>query len=101
MGLLLLFFTIIFPVLKYIFLLFTLPGLRLPRHHYIGVILEIINKRPMLDVFVVTALILNMKFDSTIIISKLETGTTLFAFSVILLMVSSIFPADSLPPGRV
>jgi len=88
-GLLLLFFTIIFPILKYIFLLLTLLGQRFPRHHYISTILEIINKWSMLDVFVVAVLILNMKFDSTIIISKLESGTTLFAISVVLLMASS------------
>lgn len=34
-GFLLLFFTIIFPILKYIFLLLTLLGQRFPRHHYI------------------------------------------------------------------
>ena len=88
-GLLLLFFTIILPILKYIFLLFTLLGHRFPRHHYVSTILEIINKWSMLDVFVVAVLILNMKFDSTFIISKLGSGTTLFAISVVLLMTSS------------
>jgi uncharacterized paraquat-inducible protein A len=51
--------------------------------------LDIINKWSMLDVFVVALVILNMKFDSLIIVSKLESGTTLFAISVILMMVSS------------
>ena len=88
-GLLLLFFTIIFPILKYIFLLLTLLGQRFPRHHYVSTVLEIINKWSMLDVFVVAVLILNMKFDSTFIISKLGSGTTLFAISVVLLMTSS------------
>ncbi len=88
-GFLLLFFTIIFPILKYIFLLLTLLGQRFPRHHYISAVLDIINKWSMLDVFVVAVLILNMKFDSAIIISKLESGTTLFAISVVLLMTSS------------
>jgi paraquat-inducible protein A len=88
-GLLLLFFTILFPILKYIFLLLTMLGQRFPRHHYISTVLEIINKWSMLDVFVVAVLILNMKFDSAIIISKLESGTTLFAISVVLLMASS------------
>lgn len=89
-GCLLLFFTIIFPILKYIFLLLTLTGRRFPRHHFVGNVLEIINKWAMLDVFVVAVLILNMKFDSFIIISKLETGTTLFAISVLLLMICSL-----------
>ena len=88
-GFLLLFFTILFPILKYIFLLLTLLGKQFPRHHYISTVLEIINKWSMLDVFVVAVLILNMKFDSTIIVSKLQSGTTLFAISVVLLMLSS------------
>ena len=89
-GLLLLFFTIIFPVIKYIFLFFTLLGRKFPRHHFISAALEVINKWAMLDVFVVAVLILNMKFDSTIIVSKLENGTTLFAISVVLMMISSL-----------
>ena len=89
-GLLLLFFTIIFPILKYIFLFLTFAGHQFPRHHFVGTVLEVINKWAMLDVFVVAVLILNMKFDSSIIISKLESGTVLFAISVLLLMCSSM-----------
>ncbi|MBI5857059.1 MAG: paraquat-inducible protein A [Sphingobacteriales bacterium] len=89
-GLLLLFFTIIFPMLKYIFLILTLANRRFPRHHWVANLLEIINKWAMLDVFVVAVLILNMKFDSDIIISRLEAGTTLFAISVVLLMLCSL-----------
>lgn len=88
-GLLLLFFTIIFPIIKYIFLFLTLLGRRLPRHQFFSTALEIINKWAMLDVFVVAVLILNMKFDSTIIVSRLQSGTSLFAISVVLLMVCS------------
>ena len=88
-GLLLLFFTIIFPIIKYVFLFLTLMGRKLPRHGAVATALEIINKWSMLDVFVVAVLILNMKFDSSIIVSKLEIGTTLFAISVLLLMTSS------------
>ncbi|MBK6993254.1 MAG: paraquat-inducible protein A [Chitinophagaceae bacterium] len=88
-GLLLLLFTIVFPILKYIFLFATLSGRKLPSHQFINTALEIINKWSMLDVFVVAVLILNMKFDSDIILSKLGSGTTLFAISVVLLMTSS------------
>ncbi|MEO7984678.1 MAG: paraquat-inducible protein A [Bacteroidota bacterium] len=88
-GFLLLFFTIIFPILKYIFLFLTLLGRKIPRHGVVATALEIINKWSMLDVFVVAVLILNMKFDSSIIVSRLESGTTLFAVSVLLLMTSS------------
>jgi len=88
-GLLLLFFTIIFPILKYIFLFATLSGRKLPSHKFMTTTLEVINKWSMLDVFVVAVIILNMKFDSYIILSKLGSGTTLFAISVVLLMTSS------------
>ena len=77
-GVLLLFFTIIFPTLKYIFLLLTLGGLRLKGHQGLGIIMEVINKWAMLDVFVVAVLILNLKFDSNLIVSKVESGTTYF-----------------------
>ncbi|HQW44560.1 MAG: paraquat-inducible protein A [Chitinophagaceae bacterium] len=97
-GMLLLFFTIIFPIIKYIFLFITLLGHKTPRHHFMNAALEIINKWAMLDVFVVAVLILNMKFDSTIIVSKLESGTTLFAISVILLMTSSLITSKL--PGK-
>lgn len=88
-GFLLLFFTIIFPIIKYIFLFFTLLGRKLPKHGAITTALEIINKWSMLDVFVVAVLILNLKFDTSFIVSKLGSGTTLFALSVVLLMTSS------------
>lgn len=88
-GLVLLFFTIIFPVLKYIFLFITLSGKKLPNHRFINTTLEVINKWAMLDVFVVAVLLLNMKFDSVIIVSKLEHGTTLFAVSIVLMMICS------------
>jgi uncharacterized paraquat-inducible protein A len=76
----------------------------MPRHGAVATALEIINKWSMLDVFVVAVLILNMKFDSDIIVSKLEAGTTLFAVSVLLLMTSSFIARkmiDNKPePGK-
>lgn len=89
-GFLLLFFTIIFPCLKYIFLLLTILGKKFPRHGTVATVLEIINKWSMLDVFVVAVLLLNLKFDTRIIASRLGSGTTLFAISVLLLMISSL-----------
>jgi len=89
-GFLLLFFTIIFPITKYIFLFLTLAGRVQFRRPVLLTVLEIVNKWAMLDVFVVAVLILNMKFDSTIIISRLENGTTLFAISILLMMTASI-----------
>lgn len=88
-GLILLFFTIIFPIIKYIFLFLTLSGKQLPNHRFLSTALEIVNKWAMLDVFIVAVLLLNMKFDTTIIISDLQHGTTLFAISIVLMMASS------------
>lgn len=88
-GTLLLLFTIVFPAIKYVFLFITLSGRKLPKHKAVATALEIINKWSMLDVFVVAVLILNMKFDSAVIVSQLEPGTSLFALSIILLMTSS------------
>jgi paraquat-inducible protein A len=100
-GILLLFFTIIFPVIKYLFLFLTLFGKKMPGNVVIATGLEIINKWSMLDVFVVAVLILNMKFDSTIIISKLEIGTTLFAISILLLMTSSFVAKKIIESSRI
>ncbi len=99
-GFLLLFFTVIFPILKYVFLAITLSGRRLPRHGTVSTLLDIINKWAMLDVFIVAVLILNMKFDSQIIISKLQAGTTLFALSVVLLMICSFIIRRSIEVKR-
>jgi hypothetical protein len=43
----------------------------------------------MPDVSIAALLVLTMKFDSFIIISRLQSGTALFVISVILMMVSS------------
>lgn len=43
----------------------------------------------MLDVFVVAVIMLNLKFDSDVIISEMGRGTNLFAISILLLMTSS------------
>ena len=99
-GLLLLFFTIIFPIIKYIFLFLTLLGKKMPRNGAIATALDIINKWSMLDVFIVAVLILNMKFDSSIIVSKLEIGTTLFAISILLLMTSSFVARKMISPEK-
>src|SRR5688572_19090447 len=95
-GSVLLFFTIIFPVLKYIFLFVTLLGKKLPKQRFLGTALEIINKWSMLDVFVVAVLLLNMKFDSTFIVSDLQAGTTLFELSIVLMMAASFIARKNL-----
>jgi paraquat-inducible protein A len=88
-GGLLLFFTIIFPIIKYIFLALTLSGVKLPKQRIMGTALDMINKWAMLDVFVVAVLILNLKMDSDMVISEMQSGTIYFAISILLMMICS------------
>lgn len=99
-GSILLFFTIIFPIIKYLFLVLTLAGFQFSRSKITVGILEIINKWAMLDVFVVALLILHLKFDSVIIVSNLEIGTTYFALSIVLLMICSLLISKSIPKAK-
>lgn len=100
-GIILLLFTIIFPAAKYIFLFTTLYGKKTNHHPLIIIVLEIINKWAMLDVFVVAVLILNMKFDSKFIIAKLEIGTSLFAISVIMMMIAGFIARKLITPKQL
>jgi paraquat-inducible protein A len=96
-GILLLLFTIIMPLLKYIFLTLAIFNIRFKNQKVFLLMLDVINKWSMLDVFVVALIILNMKFDSLVVISNLKAGTTYFSISVVLLMVCSFFMKYQLP----
>lgn len=80
-------FTFLLPIVKYLFL-----GSRLllkkhnERIHYW---LEIVNKWAMLDVFVLAVVIVNLKFESLIIVTEIRSGTTFFIISILLLMTTS------------
>jgi paraquat-inducible protein A len=88
-GILLLVFTIIMPLLKYTFLTLAIFNIRFKNRKFFLILLDVINKWSMLDVFVVALIILNMKFDSLVVISNLKAGTTYFSISVVLLMICS------------
>lgn len=88
-GSILLFFTFVFPILKYLFLGIQLVNITLPGSKWISTGLDIINKWAMLDVFVVALVIINLKFDTAFIHTMLKPGTTFFAVSVLLLMICS------------
>lgn len=90
-GTLLLIFTFIFPILKYIVVLLKIIGTKFRGSTAIDIFIEIINKWAMLDVFVVALIIINMKMDSIIIVTKLKIGTTYFAASIVLLMICSLY----------
>ena len=88
-GILLFTFTLIFPIFKYIFIGFRLINIKFGQRKWVEILVEVINKWAMLDVFVVAVIIVNMKFNSLIISTQIEIGTTFFALSVILLMTAS------------
>lgn len=87
-GTIVLLFSIVFPILKYIFLgLETLGFHKLAKIKILNLFLDIINKWAMLDVFVVALVIINMKFDSILIKTKISIGATYFALSIVILTV--------------
>lgn len=88
-GTLILVFTFIFPILKYIFIGFRLINIPFGQINWVGNLVEIVNKWAMLDVFVIALVIVNMKFNTLIISTSIEIGTTFFAISVLLLMIAS------------
>ena len=88
-GTVLLIFTIIFPILKYIFLAITLLGFKSVQSKGIHIVLEAINKWAMLDVFVVALLIMTFQLDSTLLHNYLMIGTNYFVASILLLMLTS------------
>ena len=89
-GLLLFLFTLLLPLVKFVFLGWQLfkPSAISGTWH---TLLEIINKWAMLDVFVVAVIIVNLKFDSMIIVTELKSGTTFFIISIILLQLLSFW----------
>ena len=70
-------FTFVFPVLKYIEL--TIRVL----HKTTRAVLQHFDKWNMLDVFLVALLLLNFKMNSNIIVMQLKIGTTFIALAVI------------------
>lgn len=96
LALVILIFTIIFPMLKYIDL-----GIRLFFNDLIPKrlvsVLKALDKWSMLDVFLVALLIMNFKLDTSMIAMKLEIGTTCIAIAVVLRMLTSHF-IDTLEP---
>ena len=75
-------FTFIVPVTKYIELIFRLIQNKVSKisHH--------LDKWNMLDVFLVSLLLLNFKMNSSIIVMELRIGTTFIALAVIFRIVT-------------
>ena len=88
LALVILTFTIVFPIIKYLDLSVRLAAPQLLPRKLVS-ILKDLDKWSMLDVFLVALLILNFKLDTSLITMKLEVGTSFIALSVILRMISS------------
>lgn len=84
---LLLIFSLILPVLKFLLLGLALLKWQNPVHQKIMDWLHHINKWAMLDVFVVALVIVNIKTGNGLLRTQLEIGTTFFALAIILLMI--------------
>ena len=92
-ALLLLIFTFALPIVKYLFLGASLIGNR--HNERVHKTLEIVNKWAMLDVFVLAVVIVNLKFESLIIVTEIREGTTFFIISILLLMTVSYLLSKS------
>jgi len=84
LGSIILFFTIIFPVFKYIHLFLELIEKHWLENKAVRWTLEQMNRWSMLDIFVVALIIINFKMNSGLMIANLREGTTFFAIAVIL-----------------
>ncbi len=89
-------FTIVFPIFKYILLLFSLLLNQIETISRLNRWMSVISKWSMLDVYIVALLLLNMKFDSRIINMELKEGVVWFSLSIILIMAAMIIPRQGL-----
>lgn len=88
-GMLILLFSIVFPAFKYFFVGAKVLNRGLDSQHWLSKGLDFLNKWAMLDVYVVALVVLNMKMNDKIISTTISLGTTLFAISIVLLMVAN------------
>jgi uncharacterized paraquat-inducible protein A len=88
LGAIILTFTIIFPIIKYLDLSNRYLKI-IPVKEKLSRILALTDKWSMLDVFIIALLIMNYKMDSSIITMNIQIGTTFFAISIILRMLVS------------
>lgn len=97
LGTIIFIFTILFPIFKYILLLFSLAFSRKQEISKLNRWMSVISKWSMLDVYIVALLLLNMKFDSRLINMELKEGVVWFSLSIILIMIAMIIPRRARP----
>jgi len=85
LGIIILVFTVIFPIFKYLELINRFTRL-IPTNSKIQKFLSYTDKWSMLDVFIVALLIMNYKMDSEIVSMQIKIGTTFLAGSILLRM---------------
>lgn len=90
-AVILLIFTFILPIFKYFFLGLKLLNITPSSSKAVNIVIEIINKWAMLDVFVVALIIINLKMNSTFVNAELKMGTSYFAASILLMMFCSMW----------
>lgn len=89
LGVIVLLFTLVFPVIKFLYMFWGVLAIPSPAILRVNKILGHLGKYSMLDVFIVALLLLNMKFDSSILDMQLRSGVVFFSISIILTMVVS------------
>lgn len=87
LGVIIITFTLVFPMVKFIYMFWGLLAPPTPLSTRISKILSVLGKYSMLDVFVVALLILNLKFHSDILDMQVRSGAILFGISIILNMI--------------
>lgn len=80
-------FSFIFPIIKYIIIGGKIFNLFAYKNKLVIFLLDLLSKWAMLDVFVIALLIVNMKFTSSLITTRLNIGTNYFAISIILMLI--------------
>ncbi len=92
-GIMIFFFTVLFPFIKYIDLFDDIAGLKIIQNRPLKKLLKQLNKWSMLDVFVIAVLIVAIKLEKRFISVSISTGTVLFALSIIIrLIITDILP---------
>ena len=83
-------FSILLPIFEFL-LLFSRIFIIFDVSKNTKIIFHLLDKWSMLDVFLVALLLLNFKMNSSIIVMKIQIGTTYIAISVVLRMTVALF----------
>ncbi|MCK4747583.1 MAG: paraquat-inducible protein A [Bacteroidales bacterium] len=90
LGTTILTFTLVFPIFKYLLLLFSMLLKQKDQLLRLNRWISVVSKWSMLDVYIIALLLLNMKFDSRIVNMELKEGVVWFSLSIILIMLAMV-----------